>query len=182
LPELPYVGVEDTLIQDVLLRPLKVNSDPRGNLTEVLRADWAEVYGDELPFAQAYFSHTLPRVARDEDRWHVHARQHDRFVIASGCAVVALADLRPESRTFPALQLYRLAGPGGDGLQAMLVVPPRVLHCFLALPPSGALLLNFPTRLYDPEDEGRITFQEAGVKLVDGTAFSWEIVRAQLTS
>ena len=180
MPELPYVDFEDDLIQDVVLRPLKVNRDERGHLTESLRSDWTDVFAEDLPFAQMYFSQTNPGVARDEDQWHVHNEQHDRFVIASGEAVVALADLRPKSSTFPRLQLFRLAGPDGGGLQALLVVPPRVLHCFLASPSAGALLVNFPTRLYNPEDEGRIPFLEAGVKLPSGEKFAWDLVRDSL--
>jgi dTDP-4-dehydrorhamnose 3,5-epimerase len=180
LADLPYADFDAPLIQGVVLRPLKVNRDPRGHLTEALRTDWQEVAGDDLPFAQMYFSHTLPGVARDEDQWHVHVEQHDRFVIADGAAVFALADLRPDSPTFPAVQLFRLAGPDAEGMQALLTVPPRVLHCFLALPEAGALLVNFPTRLYNPEDEGRIPFADAGVQLPSGERFAWDLVRADV--
>lgn len=182
MTDLPYAGPRDDLIQGVVLHPLKVNRDQRGHLTEALRSDWTDVLGDDLPFAQMYFSQTLPAVARDEDQWHVHAEQHDRFAIVSGAAVVALADLRPESPTFPALQLFRLAGPDSEGMQALLLVPPRVLHCFLALAPAGALLVNFPTRLYNPRDEGRIPFLDAGVRLASGENFSWDLVRDSVGS
>ncbi|MDP8908391.1 MAG: hypothetical protein M3N47_04580, partial [Chloroflexota bacterium] len=62
-------------IHDVVLRGLTTHRDPRGTLTELLRADWNDVYGDELPFAQVYTSTTSPGVARDIDRWHVHRYQ-----------------------------------------------------------------------------------------------------------
>ena len=81
------------------LRDLRVNRDPRGTLTELLRADWPDVFGEAMPFAQVYTSTTGPGVARDEDKWHVHRHQTDRFYCVAGRIVVAIADARPESPT-----------------------------------------------------------------------------------
>ncbi len=38
----------ETALPGVVVRPLSVNRDPRGTLTELLRADWAGVFGDGL--------------------------------------------------------------------------------------------------------------------------------------
>src|SRR3954449_11375363 len=83
----------------VTLRALQVNRDPRGTLTELLRSDWSEIFGPDMPFAQAYLSTTGPGVARDEDRWHVHKHQTDRFYCVAGQIVVAIADARAGSAT-----------------------------------------------------------------------------------
>jgi hypothetical protein len=42
---------------------------------------------------------------------------------------------------------------------------------------TPATLLNLPTRLYDPADEGRIPFADAGIALPDGRQFSYDLVR-----
>jgi dTDP-4-dehydrorhamnose 3,5-epimerase len=157
------------------LRPLRVNRDPRGVLVETLRTDWPDLYGAALPFAQSYYSVTEPGVARDEDRWHLHQHQFDRFVVAVGCVVVALA--MPSADRDEPVRLIPLGPPLGDARQAELLVPPGVLHAFVVIGSEPAVLLNSPTQLYDPADEGRVPFTEAGALLADGRPFHWDAVR-----
>ena len=166
------------LIQDVVLRPLQRNEDPRGVLVETLRADWADVYDPvERPFAQCYYSITKPGVARDEDRWHVHQHQDDRFLAINGQLMVAIYDPRPGSPTRGQLNLFHI-GPDAPGDSDFLVLIPRqTLHGFLVTGAQPGTLLNYPTRLYDPADEGRIPFTEAGATFPDGSPFSWQSVR-----
>lgn len=177
----PYTDPSEAaaLIAGVVARHLRVNRDPRGILAETLRADWQDCYDPtERPFGQAYYSSTEPWVARDEDRWHVHERQADRFVIPRGDVVVALYDPRDGSPTRGRLNLVRLGESNGDGGQYLLLIPPGVLHGFMVVGPGDALLLNYPTRLWDPADEGRVPIVEAGAALPDGRPFSWDLVRA----
>ncbi len=62
---------------------------------------------------------------------------------------------------------------GQDG-QYLLLIPKKVLHCFKVSQKKPAILLNFPTALYDAKEEGRIPFDQ--VKLADGSYFSWQEV------
>jgi dTDP-4-dehydrorhamnose 3,5-epimerase-like enzyme len=165
-------------VADVIMRSLNVNRDPRGTLTELLRADWDRVYGEEMPFAQTYVSVTVPGFARDEDRWHVHERQTDRFVVLSGAIVVAIADARPTSATRGNLLLALMAAAEDAPAPYMLTVPPGTLHGLIALGDRPAVLQNFPTRLWDASDEGRIGFADAAVTLPDGSPFTWDLLRA----
>ena len=165
-------------IQGVVVRELKVNRDPRGTLTELLRTDWPDVFGDDMPFRQVYTSTTASGVARDEDRWHVHEHQTDRFYCLAGRIVVAIADNRPSSQSRQQIMLVELAAGDDSPAPVMVTIPPGTLHGFVVTSPSPAILANFPNRLYDPTDEGRVPFAEAGVKLPDGSAFSYEQVRA----
>ena len=166
------------LIADVVVRPLTVNRDPRGILVETLKVTWPDCYDPEdRPFAQTYYSVTEPWVARDEDRWHVHQHQSDRFVVPTGNVVVALYDPRPESPTHGRVNLVRLGQANGDDGQILIVIPPRVYHGFIVLGPEAALLMNYPTRLYDREDEGRVPIAESGARLADGRPFSWDLIR-----
>ena len=164
-------------IEGAILRGLTTNRDPRGTLTELLRADWPGVYGDEMPFAQVYTSTTAPGVARDIDRWHVHQHQTDRFYCVSGRIVVAIADPREDSPTQGRLMLVELAAAEDAPAPLVVTIPPRTLHGFVVTSDTPATLLNFPNRLYDPEDEGRKPFDEAGVTLPDGTPFDYTLVR-----
>ena len=48
-------GQKEDLIQDVVVRSLMVNEDPRGILVETLRTDWHDVYHEaQMPFAHQY--------------------------------------------------------------------------------------------------------------------------------
>jgi len=164
-------------IDGVVLRELRVNRDPRGTLTELLRADWSDLFGDRLPFAQAYLSVTAPGVARDEDQWHVHQHQTDRFFCLAGTIIVPIADARPDSPTHGKLMLVELAAGADHPAPLVVTIPPGTLHGLVAVGPSPATLMNFPTRLYDPDDEGRVPFGEAQVTLADGRPFSYDLLR-----
>jgi dTDP-4-dehydrorhamnose 3,5-epimerase len=168
----------DSPLAGVVLRELRINRDPRGTLTELLRSDWPDVFGDELPFAEAYVSVTAPGVARDDERWHVHRLQTDRFLCLAGRIVVPIADARPDSPTRGKLVLIELAASADAPAPLMATVPPGTLHGLIATSPEPAMLLNFPTRRYDASDEGRIPFAEAGIELAPGLPFSYDLLRA----
>ncbi|MDQ3045808.1 MAG: dTDP-4-dehydrorhamnose 3,5-epimerase family protein [Chloroflexota bacterium] len=179
--------VRDLLVRDAsgsgridgaIVRELRVNRDPRGTLTELLRSDWSDLYGAHLPFAQVYTSTTAPGVARDESQWHVHRHQTDRFYCLAGRIVVAIADVRPTSATRGGLILVDLAADTDAPAPLVVTIPPGTLHGFVVTGPGPAILLNFPNRLFDPTDEGRVPFAEAGVTLPDGTPFSYDLARA----
>jgi dTDP-4-dehydrorhamnose 3,5-epimerase-like enzyme len=165
------------VLAGMMLRALRVNRDPRGTLTELLRTDWLDVCNADLPFAQVYTSTTEPGVARDEDRWHVHRHQTDRFYCLAGRIVVAIADTRPGSPTCGRLALVELSSAEDAPAPLMVTIPPGTLHGFVVTSAGPATLLNFPNRLYDPCDEGRVPFAEARVALPDGAPFSYDLVR-----
>ncbi len=164
-------------VSGVTLRALTVNRDPRGTLTELLRVDWPDLFNEGMPFAQVYASQTAPGVARDEDRWHVHRHQTDRFYCLAGRIVVAIADPRPDSPTMGAIMLVELGATTDAPAPLVVSIPPGTLHGFVVTGDGPATLLNFPNRLYDPTDEGRLPFADAGITLPDGTPFTYDAVR-----
>ena len=170
-------GHDASRIDGATLRALKVNRDPRGTLTELLRADWPDVFGEELPFAQVYSSTTGAGVARDERHWHVHRYQTDRFYCVAGRIVVVIADARADYPTHREVMFVELAAQGDAPAPLVVTIPPGTLHGFVVTSDGPATLLNFPNRLYDASDEGRMPFADAGVMLPDGTPFSYDIVR-----
>lgn len=166
-------GSGDTVIHDVVVRDLVTHRDPRGTLTELLRADWPDVFGESMPFAQVYTSTTSPGVARDIDKWHVHQRQTDRFYCVVGRIVVAIADQRPDSPTSGKLMLVELAAADDGPAPLLVTIPPQTLHGFVVTSETPATLLNFPNKIYDPDDEGRTPFDQAGVTFPNGEPFDY---------
>lgn len=163
------------IINGTILHPYKINSDESGILVETLRTDWEDVINENMPFAMQYYSITQPGVARDENLWHYHpGGQQDRFLVVSGSIVVAVADNEKDSLTYGVLNLFHLDCKKDPYL---LVVPKRTLHTFLVSSKEPAILLNFPTKLYDPKEEWRIPFDEAKVVIEDKKLFNWNMVR-----
>ncbi len=166
---------EHPIIDGVITRPLKINRDETGILVETMRKDWQDVYGEGRDFAMQYYSVTQSGIARDESVWHYHpGGQEDRFLVVSGTIVTAIADQRKESPTFGLLNLFVM---DSEKSPYIIVIPKRTLHGFLVISKIPAILLNFPTRLYDPNEEGRIPHEEALVKNSDGSLFVWNDVR-----
>ena len=167
-----------SLVNDVLMHPLKVNRDKSGILVETLRSDWKEIYGKDREFAMQYFSVTKSAVARDEYVWHYHPKQEDRFVVAQGEIIAAVADNRQDSKTFGVLNLFHMKA---DADPYMLLIPKGTLHGFLVVSRSPSVLLNFPTFLYNPSEEKRLSYETAKVKNSEGALFSWDQVRKEFS-
>lgn len=165
-----------SLIKDVLMYPLKVNRDESGILIETLRTDSKEIYGKNRKFAMQYFSVTESGIARDENVWHHHLKQEDRFLIAQGEIITAVADNRQNSRTLGLLNLFHMKT---DTDPYILLIPKGTLHGFLVVSDTPAVLLNFPTFLYNPSEEQRLPYDIAQIKESDGSLFSWDHVREE---
>lgn len=165
-----------SLVKDILMYPLKVNRDESGILVETLRTDSKEIYGKNREFAMQYFSVTESGIARDEEVWHSHPQQEDRFLVAQGEIMVAVADNRRDSKTFGVLNLFHMKA---DTDPYILLIPKGTLHGFLVVSNTPAVLLNFPTFLYNPSEEQRISHEEAGIKNSEGSLFSWNQVRKE---
>lgn len=126
------------------------HADDRGTFRELWRAGTvsAAALGPDraaAPFVQANLSASSPGVLRG---LHLHRRQLDYWVVASGRAFVALVDVRPlldDSATSPSIETRELAADD------WVVIPEGVAHGFLALEPLE--LLYLVTNLYDGSDE-----------------------------
>lgn len=131
------------MIQDLEVRPLDVNIDERGHLVEIFRSDWEEY---EPEPAMAYYSLTYPGITR---AWHRHRRgQVDHFVCPIGRIKVGVFDERPDSPTEGELNTFII----GEHNQQVIRIPGTCWHGFKAIGEEPALLVNFPTELYDYED------------------------------
>lgn len=149
----------ENLIEGVVVKKLTVHKDPTGSLVETMRDSWEEVIGSTMPFKMQYISQTPFAVARDEKEWHVHKNQKDRFACISGKIVTAIYDPREESTTKNQLNLF-VMGPEKEEEMYLLVIPENTLHGFMVISKTPALLSNFPTQIYNPEDEGRVPHKQ----------------------
>ncbi|MFB6108562.1 MAG: dTDP-4-dehydrorhamnose 3,5-epimerase family protein [Haloplanus sp.] len=146
------------MIHDVEVRDLKVNADERGRLVEMFRADWAEY--DPSP-AMSYYSRTYPGVVR---AWHRHLEEQvDYFVCPEGRIKVGVYDDRVGSPTKGELDTFVL----GDHAQRVVRIPGECWHGFKTIGDEPALLVNFPTKLYDYEnpDEERLPYDTDEIPL-----------------
>ena len=167
------------LIKDVIAYPLKVNRDGSGILVETLRTDWKDIYGPGREFFMQYYSVTPTGIARDENVWHMHPNyQEDRFLVTQGAIVTAVADIREGSPTNGLLNLFHMSALDDPYI---LLIPKATLHGFIVVSKEPTILLNYPTGLYNPQEEGRVSYEKANVKTDDGQVFSWDIVRRQFT-
>jgi len=156
---------KNNLIDGVVMHPLVVHIDPTGSLVETIREDWRDVVTADMPLKMQYMSVTPSAVARDEDKWHVHKFQKDRFICVSGRIVTAIYDPRENSKTKGTLNLF-LMGPNEESEMYILIIPENTYHGFVVISPEEGYLLNFPTQLYNPEDEGRVGNNELSWKEV----------------
>ena len=100
--------------------------------------------------------------------------------MASGDIILALWDGREGSPTAGTLDVLPMGQSQPDDAQYTVLIPRLVHHGFMVAGERPAILLNSPTRLYNPSDEGRDPFDDVGANFDDGRAFSWEAVRQVL--
>ena len=140
------------MIQEVVVKKLKLLQDDRGFLMEVLRSD--EAMFDR--FGQCYVTEVLPRIVKG---WHYHKKQYDHFCCLKGAAKVVLYDGREDSKTYREVNEFILS------LESPMVVkiPPYVFHGFTAVGNEPAMILNLPTELYhyqEPDEFRENPFSE----------------------
>ena len=134
------------MIDGVVFKELVTHADERGFFREIIR-----VTDDFFPEGFGQWSHSLMHTGTAK-AWHVHQRQIDWWYVGVGTLKVALYDTRTDSPTHCQLMEFFL----GDNHRARVVrIPPGVAHGCKAIN-GPAHLFYITSRIYDPEDEGRI--------------------------
>ncbi|MFQ5738504.1 MAG: dTDP-4-dehydrorhamnose 3,5-epimerase family protein [Acidobacteriota bacterium] len=134
-----------TGIEGVVFQDLATHRDERGFFREILRVsdDFFQDFGQ--------WSHSLMYQGVIK-AWHIHQKQIDWWYVAGGVLKVALHDIREDSPT-SARTIDFLMGEGQPA--RVLRIPPGVAHGCKCV--SGPAHLFYVTsRVYDPDDEGRI--------------------------
>jgi len=137
------------MIEGVKIKELKVNRDERGRLYEILRMD--EEFFQQ--FGQVYITTVNPGYAKG---WHYHKHQADNFTCVSGTLRIGLYDAREGSKTRGESQEVIIP----SGQPVVVRIPEGIYHGFEAVGSSEAIVLNIPTRPYNPKepDEFRLPF------------------------
>jgi len=134
------------MIADVVVKDLVTHQDERGFFREIIRVTddfFAEGFGQ--------WSHSLMYIGVAK-AWHVHRLQIDWWYVPVGVLRVALHDTRAESPTFRETMELLL---GDHQPSQVLRIPPGVAHgCKCLCGPAH--LFYITSRIYDPNDEGRI--------------------------
>ena len=135
------------MIKDVEVKKLKIIPDKRGRLMEILRSDESIFQ----KFGQVYMTTAYPGVVK---AWHYHKKQDDYFTCISGKMRLALYDARKNSPTYKEVNDFTISLDN-----PMLVrIPKLVYHGFKCVGDKEAIVINTPTRPYNPNtsDEYRI--------------------------
>lgn len=137
------------MIKGVEIKKLITHSDERGYFREVVRAN-DEIFWEG--FGQWSHSLMFPGTIK---AWHIHQRQIDWWYVPVGNIKVVLCDRRKDSETFGKKDGYLL----GELSPAILKIPPGVAHgCKVVF--TAAHLLYITSRIYDPDDEGRLPYDD----------------------
>jgi dTDP-4-dehydrorhamnose 3,5-epimerase len=151
-------------IAGVEIAPLAVHPDDRGYFLEVQRLGQglARAFPPESSQVSAALSY-----AGTIKAFHFHLRQTDCWTPAKGLFQVALADLRVGSTTFGKRNTMYV----GPLRPWQILIPPGVAHGYKIIGEESAMLIYMTDRFYDPADEGRIAFDDAGIH------YDWETQR-----
>ena len=146
------------MIQGVETKKLKVVTDERGFLMEILRND------DKIfeKFGQVYLTAVKRGVAK---AWHYHKLQDDHVACVSGKALLVLYDARKDSGTKGETQEFILNEPAKEEEHLLVKIPKGVFHGFTALDCDEARIINIPTKEYnyDNPDEYRVSWDSGEV-------------------
>lgn len=125
------------LIKGVRMKPLKVISDERGRLFEMLRRD------DALfrKFGQVYCTTVTVGIVKG---WHYHKKQTDNFVCVSGMIKLVAYDARPGSPTRGVVNEFCI----GIHNPLLVQIPPGVYHGFKGISHPEAVVINMPDEPY----------------------------------
>lgn len=147
--------MRNSKIEGVKIKSLKILTDDRGFLMEILRSD------DKIfkKFGQVYITSVKQGVAK---AWHYHKKQTDNFVCVQGCALVLLYDNRKRSSTFGQIEEFILESPPKAKNPLLIQIPSGVLHGFTALNCGEAKIVNIPTEKYNYKnpDEYRLVWND----------------------
>ncbi|SRR5579875_870036 len=160
LPDCPkglgkLIGAIDSpgLIEGVRVQPFVVHPDDRGYFLEVQR--FGRGLAAQFPAATTQVSAALnyPGVIK---AFHYHLHQTDCWTPVKGLLQVVLVDLRVGSATF-GLRNTMYLGPLRPW---QVLIPPGVGHGYKVIGAEESMLVYLTDRFYDPQDEGRIAYND----------------------
>jgi len=138
-------------MKDVMLSPLKIIENEKGNIYRALRVDEEAYEG----FGEAYFSTINFNQIKG---WKKHTNMTMNLIVPVGEIQLVLYDDRYNRNHFSSINL-------GQNNYQRLTVPPQVWMAFKGLGSELNLLLNISNILHDPSESENMD--------LDKLAYSW---------
>lgn len=127
-------------IAGVVYQRLVAHVDHRGSLVEAFNPE--QPFWDE-PIVYSYCITIRPGRIKG---WGMRRLQADRYFLCAGRVRVVLYDGRRRSPTYGALAQYHMT----DLSPSLLLIPPGVWHGDQNWGETDVVMMNFPTRPFDP--------------------------------
>ncbi|SPF44630.1 dTDP-4-dehydrorhamnose 3,5-epimerase related [Candidatus Sulfopaludibacter sp. SbA4] len=152
------------LIAGVRIQPLTLYPDDRGYFLEVQR--FGRGLAADFPAATSQVSAAL-NFAGTVKAFHYHLHQTDCWTPVTGMLQVVLVDLRLGSATFGRRNTMYV----GALRPWQVLIPPGVGHGYKVIAGAESLLVYMTDRFYNPQDEGRIPYNDPSIN------YDWETQR-----
>ena len=149
------------LIEGVRIEPVALWPDDRGYFLEVQRMGQGLAANFPISSTQISAAYNYPGSIK---AFHYHLRQTDCWAPVVGLLQVALADLRVGSPTYGARNTMYI----GALRPWQILIPPGVAHGYKVIGSVPAVLVYLTDRFYDPQDEGRIPYNDPHIQ------YDWE--------
>jgi dTDP-4-dehydrorhamnose 3,5-epimerase len=149
------------LIEGVRVQPFSIYPDDRGYFLEVQRMGRGLAAGFPAASTQVSAALNYPGTVK---AFHYHVHQTDCWTPAKGIFQVALVDLRLMSPTFGARNTLYV----GALRPWQILIPPGVAHGYKVIGREESLLVYLTDKFYNPQDEGRIPYNDASIN------YDWE--------
>ena len=149
------------LIQGVRIQPLAIYPDDRGYFLEVQRLGTGLAAAFPPASTQISAASNYPGSIK---AFHFHREQTDCWTPAKGLLQVVLVDLRLMSPTFGLRNTLYV----GTLRPWQILIPPGVGHGYKVVGKEDSLLVYATDRFYNPQDEGRIPYNDEFIQ------YDWE--------
>jgi dTDP-4-dehydrorhamnose 3,5-epimerase len=149
------------LIHGVKGAPIPLWPDDRGYFMEVLRVGQGLSANFDPATTQVSSALSYPGAIK---AFHFHLQQTDCWQPVMGMFQVVLVDFRVDSPTFAARNTLYL----GALRPWQLIIPPGVGHGYKIIGLEPAMLVYVTDRFYNPDDEGRIAYNDTSIN------YDWE--------
>lgn len=153
------------LIDGVVVQAMTVYPDDRGFFTEIARLGSSGIaqfmVNDNSRRVQVSTTLTYPGTIK---AIHYHYEQTDLWAPVTGMLQVFLCDLRVQSKTFGLVNTLYV----GQFRPWEILIPPGVGHGYKVLGIEPAQLVYLTDRFYNPEDEGRLPYDDGDI------SYDWE--------
>lgn len=149
------------LIEGVRIEPVALWPDDRGYFLEVQRLGQGLAAAFPTSSTQISAAYNYPGSIK---AFHYHLRQTDCWAPVVGLLQVGLVDLRIGSSTYGARNTLYI----GALRPWQILIPPGVAHGYKVIGSVPAVLVYLTDRFYDPQDEGRIPYDDPHIQ------YDWE--------